>query len=315
VKVSVELIDSNPYRRLKTYPINREKVESLKTSIEQTGFWDNILLRKSDGRYQLAYGHHRLIAIKELGMDTIDVPVRPLDDATMLRIMANENMAEWSASPAVMTETVLAARDFIDDELSKCKTWDDFRSNKSIGPIIASEPEYRSVKGKGAGQTTILSFLGGNWKQWMVQEALATIAAIEGKTLDKKAVESLPSMRAAKEFRRAVEEHDIPLKDQREIAKELVESGTASERGTRDAVAQAVAQRTGKLFESKHAVEVIPTLDEHLESAIKHIIQVNSILESLFDNPDQVESERMKFFLGLVKKTNQTIAKRLKEIQ
>lgn len=317
MKVSVDLIDSNPYRRLKTYPINREKVESLKTSIEQTGFWDNILLRKSDGRYQLAYGHHRLIAIKELGMETIDVPVRPLDDATMLRIMANENMAEWSASPAVMTETVLSARDFIDDVFSQVDTWEQFRGDKNISPNFPgmTEPVYRAIKSQGAGREAIMSFLGGNWKKWMVQEALATITAIEGKTLDKKAVESLPSMRAAKEFRHAVEEHEIPLKDQREIAKELVESGTASERGTRDAVAQAVAQRTGKLFESKFKPEVIPTLDEHLESAIKHIIQVNSVLESLFDNPSQVSSDRMKFFLDLVKKTNQTIAKRLKEMQ
>jgi hypothetical protein len=240
---------------------------------------------------------------------------RPLDDATMLRIMANENMTEWASNPAVMTETVLAARDFIDDELSKCKTWDDFRANKSISPIIETEPEYRSIKGQGAGQKTILSFLGGNWKQWMVQEALATISAIEDKRLDKKAVESLKSMHAARAFRIAVDEHEIPIKEQREISLELQASGTDTERGTREAVAQSVAKRTGKLVMANFKPEVLPTLDEHLEKAIGHIIQVNSILEELFDNPALVSSDRMKYFLDLVIKTGKTIAKKMEGIK
>ncbi|MFA5379016.1 MAG: ParB/RepB/Spo0J family partition protein [Dehalococcoidia bacterium] len=318
MKVSVDLIDSNPYRRLKTYPINREKVESLKTSIEQTGFWDNILLRKSDGRYQLAYGHHRLIAIKELGMETVDVPVRPLDDATMLRIMANENMAEWSANPAVMTETVLAARDFLDMELKQIHTWEQFRSYKNKGsnfPGIVVEPEFRTIKSRGAGGETIMAFLGGNWKLWMVQEALATIASIEEKKVDKKAVESFASMSTASEFRRAVEEHEVPLKDQRAIAIEVKEAGADTAKAVRTAVAQAVAQRTGNLIKANFKTEVLPTLDEHLEKAIGHIIQVNSILEELFDNPALVSSDRMKYFLDLVIKTGKTIAKKMEGIK
>ena len=37
-----------------------EKIESLAKSINQTGFWDNILARKKNGKIQIAYGHHRL---------------------------------------------------------------------------------------------------------------------------------------------------------------------------------------------------------------------------------------------------------------
>lgn len=65
-----------------------------------------------------------------------------------------------------------AARDFLDGEIAKYETWEAFRSNKSIRPIIKTEPEFRSIKGKGVGQTTILKFLGANWKQWMVQLVL-----------------------------------------------------------------------------------------------------------------------------------------------
>jgi len=101
----------------------------------------------------------------------------------MLRIMANENMAEWSANPAVMTETVLAARDFIDGELAKYEAWEDAikKSNIFIGLFTGQKDRdgkeknpkalFGQAKGKGAGRETILAFLGGNWKDWMVQEA------------------------------------------------------------------------------------------------------------------------------------------------
>jgi ParB/RepB/Spo0J family partition protein len=180
--VAVSLIDTNPYRHIDKYPINREKVEALKTSINQTGFWDNILLRPSGDRYQLAYGHHRLTAIKELELDMVDVPVRELDDATMLRIMANENMDEWKASPAVINETVYAAKEFIDSELAKYETWEEAIKKADIfislfcGQLDKDGKEknpkalFGQAKGQGAGQTTILAFLGGNWKQWMIQE-------------------------------------------------------------------------------------------------------------------------------------------------
>jgi ParB-like chromosome segregation protein Spo0J len=68
----------------------------LVASIGQTGFWDNILARKKDDQIQIAYGHHRLAALRQCMKpnDTVDIPVKPLDDATMLKIMANENMDE-----------------------------------------------------------------------------------------------------------------------------------------------------------------------------------------------------------------------------
>ena len=40
-------------------------------------------------------------------------------DATMLKMMAAENMSEWSASPAVITEAVWAAKQFLDDIFDK----------------------------------------------------------------------------------------------------------------------------------------------------------------------------------------------------
>ena len=146
MNVDVEKIDTNPYRNIGKYPINREKVEALKTSIGQTGFWDNILIRPNGNRFQLAYGHHRLVAIKELGIENVDVPVRDLDDATMLRIMANENMDEWRASPAVINETVFAAKKFIDSELAKYETREAIPANSFISQIASDAYSFANLK-------------------------------------------------------------------------------------------------------------------------------------------------------------------------
>ena len=129
MKIKVSDIDPNPFRDLVRNPIQRDKVESLKSSISDTGFWDNIVVRPkpaAKGKYELAYGHHRLTGVKELGIEFVDVPCRDIDDAAMLKMMAAENMSDWRVTPAVITEAVWAAKQFLDDIFDKCETIEDF---------------------------------------------------------------------------------------------------------------------------------------------------------------------------------------------
>jgi len=117
MKVALKNIRPNPWRYInKGYPIDKAKVDKLRSSIKRTGFWDNLVGRKGkDGLIEIAYGHHRIEACRqEFKADhEIDVIVRDLDDATMLKIMAAENDALTIMSPAIINETVRAAMDFI----------------------------------------------------------------------------------------------------------------------------------------------------------------------------------------------------------
>ncbi len=103
-------IKPNPFRHLDRYPINRDKVEALKESLRATGYWDNLLARKINGSPELAYGHHRLIALEEeYGPDhKISLIIQDLSNETMLKIMAGENREEWSHDVSVEHETVRA---------------------------------------------------------------------------------------------------------------------------------------------------------------------------------------------------------------
>ena len=95
---------------MERYPIRRDKVEALRESIRTTSFWDNVVAREVDGKAEIAYGHHRLVALKEeLGPShKVDLIIRELGDETMIQIMARENMEEWGTAASVEHETIRA---------------------------------------------------------------------------------------------------------------------------------------------------------------------------------------------------------------
>ena len=103
-------IKPNPFRYMDRYPIQRDKVEALKQSFRKTGFWENIVAREVKGDAEIAYGHHRLVALQEeIGQrGKVPLVIKDLNDEAMLQMMARENMDEWRTSAVVEQETVRA---------------------------------------------------------------------------------------------------------------------------------------------------------------------------------------------------------------
>jgi hypothetical protein len=186
MKVSLKDLRPNPYRDSADYPIHREKIEALKASIRSTGFWDNILLRKApEGEhYEIAYGHHRLVALQELASENhiepgfeFEAPVRKLDEATMLRIMANENANEFRLTSDLIDETIRVAREFI---MKQTQT--------PLSEITASD---------------ISQFLGGSWNEDKVQVSLQRLGLFDRGTLQREMLKGL-SHTAARGIQREV---------------------------------------------------------------------------------------------------------------
>jgi hypothetical protein len=112
--VAIKDLRPNPFRRLDEYPILREKVDALKDSIAMTGFWGTIVGRYNDsGSVEIAFGHHRLVALREsLGDEgRVEIIVRDLTNEDMMRMMARENMEEWGTSAWIELETIRAVID------------------------------------------------------------------------------------------------------------------------------------------------------------------------------------------------------------
>jgi len=206
MEVKIKDLKPNPYRDLENYPINREKVEALKASILQTGFWDNILARKSNGDIQIAYGHHRLVVLREVMKpeDIVDIPVKDLPDSVMIQVMANENMDEWKTSASVIDETVRVAKEFLEKYPDERKKILSLAKESIVGsPMIAK-------------------FLG--WKQSRVSSSLLRINAIDEGIIDREAIKEMPTERHATEFASAMKKDPMPKEKQRVFAKEIAES-------------------------------------------------------------------------------------------
>jgi hypothetical protein len=104
--VPIDRIDPNPHRDLKTYPWIERKLEHLKHSIKDVGMWEGIIARPGKrGRFEIAFGHHRLEAAKSLGMKEVPLIVRDLSDADMLRFMGRENGEDYTSDFLVMLNT------------------------------------------------------------------------------------------------------------------------------------------------------------------------------------------------------------------
>jgi len=286
--LQINSIKPNPFRNLDKYPINREKVENLKISIINTGFWDNLLLRYHNDEYQLAYGHHRLIALQELDFNEIDCVVRPLNDSDMIRIMANENMEQWGTNPVVIFETVLAARNYLNEELSKYDDWNDVPQGLMDSLDLSAKSAFQNAKTKGVGQTTILKFLGSNWKQHVIQSALLAINAVEKGDIDKESIELLPTISHVERF--IPHARKLSIEKQRTVVKRVIDE----EIGAKN-ISSVLIEEKWKPEKKKLTSEEI-NIKNRIISFEKYLKELDFLAKNLMTG--LVEMEKMKSKLG-----------------
>ncbi len=232
MKINLKDLKSNPYRDLKKYPIRQERIDSLKASIEQTGFWDNVLARPAGKLFELAYGHNRLEALRQLGIKEIDIPVKSISDADMVRIMATENREQYDENQTILIETVQTVRDFLNRELKKYNTWEEAKKVNEFINLFGEEKNpvasFGQAKGnQGVGQTIILKFLGAGWKQWKIQHALEVLNSEE---INPEAIKEFESTGMGSAFTKAIKEINresnkpVDFAEQMRLAKKLSET-------------------------------------------------------------------------------------------
>jgi hypothetical protein len=194
---------------MESYPIKRDKIETLKESIKTTGFWDNILARKWDGKIQIAYGHHRLVALREAmkPTDIVDIPVKALDDAMMIKIMARENSEEWRTVAAVIDETVAVAKKFLEEHPEEQKNY--------------GYPDHRRIH-QGLGRGIIARFLG--WTETTIKESLQRLGMYDRDELDKESIGKFPTAGSAQVFTETVRRFKPTIQQQKKMVEKITES-------------------------------------------------------------------------------------------
>jgi ParB-like chromosome segregation protein Spo0J len=260
MKVQIKQVEANPFRDMGNYPIDEEKVSALVDSIEQTGFWDNVLVRPKGnnwncGIYEQAYGHHRFAALRKVfsSETVIDIPVKELPDSVMIQVMANENMEEWRVSARVIDETVKVAKQFLEEHPEE---------SRKVGQIKSLHTGEDFV-----GAITISRFLGKRWSERMISYSLERLKTFKDEeiNLDEEAVYLIPSEHAARDFVRAQKEHKLPVKKQKEIAKKIARERDLST----GAINKAFLEEKWKPLpkEEKKKAEDLKTLDDVIKEA------------------------------------------------
>jgi ParB-like nuclease domain len=158
-KIRIDLIDPNPNRDFTLYPFDEGHITGLQSSIEEEGFWLGLQVRPSPvkkGRYELAFGHHRLEAAKRAGLKHIMAEILPLTDDEMARRMIVENSTQHGGgnSGALLDSTATIVR-----RLAHLLFHGDKKTFGKILPNIS----YEEVKGnfdknKGIGHSVLLAY-------------------------------------------------------------------------------------------------------------------------------------------------------------
>lgn len=312
MKIKLKNIEPNPFRDMSLYELDKGKVQDLRSSIRDTGFWDNIVVRKKpdeSGKYQLAYGHHRFQAvIDESGLESyIDVPVKDLSDEMMLRIMARENEQDWQMGVKNVDETVRIMRQFLFDNQSVAfKYWDKKDSKYHIlkKKLGGGRKIFRTVQELGS--ELISRFVGGEaWYPRRIRYSFERLDAIKSGEIDKKAVESLPTERAGRDFVRGVkavkkEGKKVDATAQRRAASKISESrkkkgaSIAGEIKIKHAIREEV---TGKKAKEK-VVKLESYIDEARKLADKLTYKNNQLIEykDVFDSDIYRKSLERRMF-------------------
>lgn len=294
MKIKVADLKPNPFRDFETYPIDRDRVESLKSSIELDTFWDNIVCRvhpTKKNKFQIAHGHHRLVAVKENGIKEVNLPVRLFTDAQMLRSMINENL-EYEPRPRLIIADVQKAKNKLQEWIDQYKTWNEARSDKNILSVFSSEEKWAAPKGRGVGRRTIIAYLGDGWKKrsWMIQEALAALKRfdkpIKEGGLSRKAIEIIPTVDQASIFRKSVTSYKIPKPKQVELATKIAKEKIPTKR-----IPTVVRQAIPK--EEKENPELI-RLKKLIENIDKQALSLHNKIKALRREMNQLGIHQLK---------------------
>lgn len=94
-------INPRPWSEKYEAPVDEEKVAELMTNIQATSYDQSepVLVRPWGERYQLIRGHHRFVAMRELGESAIPAVIREMDDkeaAIALVRMQGKEVDAWS---------------------------------------------------------------------------------------------------------------------------------------------------------------------------------------------------------------------------
>ena len=95
--LDVALLEPNPFQTREVF--DKEKLRELARSLEENGFVQPIVVRKSGDRFQIIAGERRWRAAQLLGLRKIPAVVKPLGDHQLMQAALIENLQRENLNP------------------------------------------------------------------------------------------------------------------------------------------------------------------------------------------------------------------------
>ncbi len=96
-KIPINLIKPNPYQARSDY--SESEIIQLAQSIKENGLLEPILVRKNGEFYEIIAGQRRLLAVKRLGWQEIEVKILNVSDAKLCEVSLVENLERKDLNP------------------------------------------------------------------------------------------------------------------------------------------------------------------------------------------------------------------------
>jgi hypothetical protein len=150
--IPLDRLRSNSFRDFELHPIDPVQVAKLQASIKADGFWASVVARPVGDNYEIAFGHHRTEAARQLKMKEAPIEIRDLSDWQMVRMLASENATQRGSTAAAALDAiaaiskVLALECFRHDNAGSVKILTDLKNPDAANKIWANT---RSGEGPG----------------------------------------------------------------------------------------------------------------------------------------------------------------------
>lgn len=259
VSVPLAKIVANPFRDLTLFPLDEAQVEKLMRSMDRHGFFGGIRARQVDSLYQIGMGHHRVEAARRKKLGSIDIDIRDMSDADMIRLMTSENAIQaGSRAPAIMNEVSAAVGQLAMAVLSSEMLSQIRESIPEIAQCFQNQRALDAARGtlengEGIGEPLIRSYLGGGdpddcpRSKHQISDGLA---ALKSAGLYTKVISEVRDRIAAE----AAEQERQAEQAEREAERAKSEAKSAAERRKAEAAADAAKKKkksAGKASEAR----------------------------------------------------------------
>jgi hypothetical protein len=174
LRIPIEDILDNPFRDFNIFPIEKSVVESLKASYSTSGDFGVIPVRRhpeeryaKKGKYQQLCGHHRMQALREIGIKIVDCKViQGCTDDMALTIMTGENLSGSHRAVGAIQDSLMSLAKVIGYRLLRYSDYDRYKKDfASTHGVCKKKDSWETARGKfkkgnGIGATSISNFVG-----------------------------------------------------------------------------------------------------------------------------------------------------------